>query len=460
MLRHTRRPITRALQTAVVALSVLSCEDADAPEPRFRETSRSGAPLNQFLYVGSATNRVAGFSIDPTTGALTEIAGSPFTISGYQPQGLHVDTAGKFLYIAGSSGTSNPEFSLAGYAIDRPTGGLTQIAGTPITSSRSFMDALLHPKGHALYFPAGSEGLQAYSIDPMSGALTPVPGQPYRLADDWRPSSAALDASGSTLFVVGGTTPNTSHVSAFAVDATTGALTLQGRVSYTGRAGRIVVHPGGRYAYMWSSGPVAVIGIDNPAAMTITDAAPSPPVAGGYDYRGRSASIDDTGRHAYFLYDVQIGGLPFLAGFQPGYLAAYQIDTANGALLPLPGSPYAVADGPGVGGGGATIGFVMDPTLGFIVVTRFFSPNMAVLRRDITTGELTRVPGSPFAPTGGDMRLGVTFDASGKFAYMPDETSFSISAYAFDTATGEPRFIAGYPLGSRPVTLARIAEPQ
>jgi hypothetical protein len=344
--RHT----ARALQIAIVALSVLSCEDGDAPDPRFRETSRSGAPPGRFLYTASQSNRVSGFSIDRITGALTEIAGSPFTINGYQPegypyQGLHVDKAGKFLYVAGSRGGNPPEFSLVGYAIDRITGAITQIPGTPITSTSSFRHARFHPTGHALYLPAGAEGIRAYSIDPASGGLTPVAGQPYRLADDWLPWPVAFDPSGSTAFVASNantTASFPSRVNAFAVDATTGALTLQGTVDYTGSAGGIVVHPGGRYAYMWAYGPVAVIGVENPAAMTIASAASAPPVGGASGYLGIDAVIEDAGRHAYFGYNVQI-----LIGGRPGHLAAYQIDTVNGALMPSPGSPYVV-----VGGGG------------------------------------------------------------------------------------------------------------
>ena len=54
------------------------------------------------LYVANALNKVSGFSIGPTTGALTEIPGSPFSINGYPPTELDVDKAGTHLFVRAS----------------------------------------------------------------------------------------------------------------------------------------------------------------------------------------------------------------------------------------------------------------------------------------------------------------------------------------------------------------------
>ena len=48
------------------------------------------------------------------------------------------------------------------------------------------------------------------------------------------------------------------------------------------------------------------------------------------------------------------------------------------------------------------------------------SATVAAFEIDTATGELEHVPGSPFTPTVGTSPLGVTFDPSGKFAYLPD----------------------------------------
>jgi 6-phosphogluconolactonase len=92
----------------------------------------AGFPIdvNSFLYVANAGN-VSGFSVNSNTGALTPIAGSPFT-AGTNPASVTVDPAGKFAYVAntgeeyaGSTG------SVSGFSIDATTGALTPIAGSP-----------------------------------------------------------------------------------------------------------------------------------------------------------------------------------------------------------------------------------------------------------------------------------------------------------------------------------------
>jgi 6-phosphogluconolactonase (cycloisomerase 2 family) len=74
----------------------------------------------------------------------------------------------------------------------------------------------------------------------------------------------------------------------------------------------------------------------------------------------------------------------------------------------------------------------------------------------INPGDLEQVPGSPFTPTLGTTPFGITFDPSGRLAYLPDATSFSVSAYSFDSGSGRLDFIGSYPVGSSPITLARI----
>src|SRR5262245_10189935 len=51
----------------------------------------------KFLYAAN-DGAVSGFSIDPATGALTEMAGSPFVAGGgYGPKAIVIDASGKYL---------------------------------------------------------------------------------------------------------------------------------------------------------------------------------------------------------------------------------------------------------------------------------------------------------------------------------------------------------------------------
>ena len=54
----------------------------------------------EFVYVAnSGDNTVSGYTINPATGALTAIAGSPFA-AGEQPISVAMDPSGKFAYVA------------------------------------------------------------------------------------------------------------------------------------------------------------------------------------------------------------------------------------------------------------------------------------------------------------------------------------------------------------------------
>jgi 6-phosphogluconolactonase len=66
---------------------------------------------------------ITGYSINNTTGELTELKGSPFAASG-GTLGLQADPSGKFLYL------SNGE-QLLGYSINATTGALTQLSTSP-----------------------------------------------------------------------------------------------------------------------------------------------------------------------------------------------------------------------------------------------------------------------------------------------------------------------------------------
>ena len=79
----------------------------------------------RFLYVANKdSNNVSGYSIDPNTGALTAVAGSPFT-SGTGPTSLAFDATNNLL-LAGDNGSASASI----YTINTTTGVLT-VVGAP-----------------------------------------------------------------------------------------------------------------------------------------------------------------------------------------------------------------------------------------------------------------------------------------------------------------------------------------
>ena len=73
-----------------------------------------------FLYVANnGSNNVSVFAIDQATGALTQIAGSPFA-AGEAPLAIEIDDAGRLMYVPNSLSKT-----VTVYSLDSATGKLT-----------------------------------------------------------------------------------------------------------------------------------------------------------------------------------------------------------------------------------------------------------------------------------------------------------------------------------------------
>ena len=96
-----------------------------------------------FLYSigGSSNNKIEVFAIDPNSGALTPMAGSPFAMPS-QVGSLTVDGSGKFLYATGWASTLS-QSAILGFAIDPSTGGLTGLGGSPYGSAPFPVDSVI-----------------------------------------------------------------------------------------------------------------------------------------------------------------------------------------------------------------------------------------------------------------------------------------------------------------------------
>lgn len=115
-------------------------------------------PTGKFVYVSTAV-----FKLDPSTGAMIQTPGSfPISLLAFDP-------LGRFLY---SSEATNPS-AIDGLAIDPASGALTLVAGSPFTVQLGLGNAAVDPSGHFLVTALES----TFSIDQTSGALSPV--QPF-----------------------------------------------------------------------------------------------------------------------------------------------------------------------------------------------------------------------------------------------------------------------------------------
>jgi len=91
-------------------------------------------PHGKFLYaMANGSNTIDAFAINPSTGALSTVPGSPVAISGgTAATAPTIDPSGAFLY-AGQSFAGPGYNTFHAYAIDQSTGALSELAGSPYT---------------------------------------------------------------------------------------------------------------------------------------------------------------------------------------------------------------------------------------------------------------------------------------------------------------------------------------
>jgi 6-phosphogluconolactonase (cycloisomerase 2 family) len=178
----------------------------------------AASPNHRFLFVtNEAGTAIHVFAIAASNGGLNEIAGSPFPASA-NISGLFVTANGKFLLAAGQTNDAVEVFTIAA------DGALAQIPGSPFAANNSVSDVRSNCAGNRVFTADnGSDLIDAYTMS-FTGALTPVPGSPfYNGATGGGPNSfdLALSPNGKFLFT---TDSFSTGVTPFAV-AANGALT-------------------------------------------------------------------------------------------------------------------------------------------------------------------------------------------------------------------------------------------
>jgi 6-phosphogluconolactonase (cycloisomerase 2 family) len=243
----------------------------------------------QFVYVGNlGDNNVSGYRIDRQTGSLKRILGSPFATGvspafpggGVFPESIAVDQTAQFVYVA--VGISGGGGTVVGYRVDRDTGALTPVPGSPFKTGDGLTSVVVDPKVEFAYVATSFDNrVWGYRIDRRTGALTPVPGSPFTTGT--KPSSIAVDQLAQFVYV---TNETANTVSGFSIDRKTGSLT-----------------------------PV-------PGSPFPTESVP------------KSVAVDQT---AQFVYVVSQGS---------NHILGYRIDPKTGTLREVPSSPFATGSSP------------------------------------------------------------------------------------------------------------------
>lgn len=361
--------LARALGLGLVIVFIAACStggdgDDDPPPTVYK----------YYAYVAnSAGGDVTGFSIDPTTGALTVLAGSPFPTGALStPLCVVVDPACKYAYAA--SGASGSPGYISAYTIDKASGRLTGITGSPFRLDNGLGGITINSTGRFAYIAEWPSQVRGYDINTGQGALTAeIQGSPYGFGGDPWNRYIKADASGHNLLYVANTIIG---LHGYKVNSTTGELTLIQGSPFPGTQG--VVHfdldPESKflYAVREDGSHVQAFTIDSVSGqLSVIQGSPFAAGTGT-----SSVAVDPLGRYAY------------VTNFSSDEVIAYAIDSVTGTLT-LIGSSYRLGSNPSC--------VIVEPTGKFAYVANTGPDDISVYAINPSTGALTPINGSPFS---------------------------------------------------------------
>ena len=404
--------------------------------------------VGKFLYVPNAgSNNVSTYSVDASTGALTEIAGSPFAAD-RSPSLATADPAGQILYVINQGSPSTPP-RISSYAIGA-NGALTQNLQSPVPVSvppppngaALFNKPIVHRSGQFLYVTNVDNGILYGASADATGILTQLPDTPRRIGDSV--GFGEFDAAGSFLYVPHdsvGFTAGAGGVAIFQVNPLSGVLTSLGEVATNAsRPTMATLTPSGKFLLVAhasstpASGPgrVAVFAVDT--AGMLTAVAGSPFATGGVT---TFVVAHPTKNFVYANSAMAPGNV--------SSIVAFQIDPNSGVLTPIAGSPFAT------GGNNASV-IRIDASGRFLYVANRDSSSIAGFAIDQTTGALAAVPGSPTITDAAPL---VTIDPSGRYLYSTNSGTGAntIASYAIHPTTGTPTLVNKLATGITPVAV-------
>jgi 6-phosphogluconolactonase (cycloisomerase 2 family) len=353
---------------------------------------------------------------------------------------------------------------------------------------------------HAARSENHGDGIYLVTVDPTTG----IPGHPKLVAKSISPSWIALSADHKFLYAVNeyaGFGPQKSGaVSAYAIAAATGALTLLGTVSSEGAGPAYVsVHASGKFVMLANYGggtfaiirirpdgslgePTDVIGpfpanhpaiaADNPPGQfAVSDHGGSHAHMIGNDPTGQFVIGDDAGRDEIHVWKLDVTGK--LAEVSktsalPGSAPRHFVFSADGKLLyqlfeqdsrlgvynfnngrpELRGKTVSLL--PDGYGGSATGSELLITKDGKHIYAANRTQDSIAAFAVAAAGSVKRIAN---AATEADQPRSLTIDPSGQFLYSLNQRGDNITIFRIDPATGVPHFTGHYLPVPSPATM-------
>jgi 6-phosphogluconolactonase len=221
-------------------------------------------PTGRYLFVANLTSDdISAYAVDGSTGLLTQVANSPFTV-GAEPASLKVDPNGNFLYVTNFSGAN-----VGVFAINLNSGFLSNISGAPFGAGSGPLSIAIDPTNAFAYVANEAAGsLSEYSLNASTGALTGITGSPIAVGAN--PESLAVDPAGRYVYAANAAAAN--HVASYSITPSSGALTLLSSVAAGSLPIDLVVDPSGQFVYVanYDSDDISAYAVDAATGALVT----------------------------------------------------------------------------------------------------------------------------------------------------------------------------------------------
>lgn len=324
----------------------------------------------KFLYATEfKAGRVAEYVVNPLTGSISPTSQGS-TWAHYGPVDIGSDHWGNYLYVVNQG-----SHDMNAYYINRSSGNLTQVPGSPVALAGIGNRVVVHPSGKYVYAQSATSSatdINAFSVQ-SNGSLKPVPGSPFAYSGGY---AMAIDPKGRYLYVSSLVYGKGGAVDAFAINQTDGALT-----------------------------PV-------PGSPFFVPQGACDPSADECQQRPTDLTVDPQSKYLYATLGIESA------------IAGFAIDQSTGTLSDLPGSPWPENSPQGNFCPNSAYGACpdswtesMDPNGKFIYVADDQFNDISIFKANPSTGQLTYAGASGNTQNGVCVPYTVNVDPSGSFVY-------------------------------------------
>jgi 6-phosphogluconolactonase len=346
--------------------------------------SSAPAAVQSFVFVANNGSEqhvggsISGFRINPATGTLTPLPGSPFP-AGDGPSAIGSDPRGHFVFVAedqsapGARGSNCSLFhsTILSEALDSGSGRLTQTGRKTLDGSCA-RAVVVDPSSKHLYIAmapfSGSSGeIQGFLIG-TNGTLTELPGSPYLITGT--PTGLAMHPNGNFIYAA-----SDSGILVIDRNPATGALVERG--AFNTPKNRLAINPAGTFlaASERDSNEISQFFVD-PNNGNIEAVDFRPPAS-------RPIGVAADPLRKFFAF-TEILDTTTLAGG----VSTFVLDAGTHQLVRTSGSPFASGQG--------TVDLAFDPSGMFLYAVNRQDGTVSAFTLDRDSGKLTPASGSPF----------------------------------------------------------------